>query len=60
MPNRTGSGLHFSDLLEILRIDRLTSIIKKPKILDFFHALFKKLWDKETKKVFVLFQLFKN
>ena len=24
MPNRTGSGLHVFDLLEILRIDRLT------------------------------------
>ena len=32
MANRTGSGLHVSDLLEILRIDRLTQVMKKPKI----------------------------
>ena len=25
MPNRTGSGFHVSDLLEILKIDRLTN-----------------------------------
>ena len=32
MANRTGSGLHVSDLLEIFRIDRLTQVMKKPKI----------------------------
>ena len=32
MPNRTDLGLHVFDLLEILRIDRLTQVMKKPKI----------------------------
>ena len=37
MPNRTGSGLHVSDLLENLRIDRLTNN-EKTQNLKFFRA----------------------
>ena len=55
MANRTGSGLHVSDLLEILRIDRLTQVVKKLKIWKFFMHYWKSYGINKKKIYFCFF-----
>ena len=55
MANRTGSGLHVSDLLEMFRIDRLRQVMKKPKILNFFMRYLKSYGINKKKYIFLFF-----
>ena len=60
MTNRAGLGLHVSRFLEMARVAGLTNN-EETQNFRFFHALFKNLWDKQTKNyVFVVFQSCKN